>query len=72
MTPTIERLLSQLKDKSYRQYRIYESATPILYPLDMFGFHMGTGQRLPQEPGAHGGAVRSRAGRPPRTRLLSP
>lgn len=53
MPPTIERLLSQLKDKSYRQYRIYESATPILYPLDMFGFHMGTGQRLPQDDGGN-------------------
>lgn len=51
MTSTIEKMLDQLKDKRYRQYRIHSQSTPILYPLDLFGFHMGTAERLPQDDG---------------------
>lgn len=53
MTSTIEKMLDQLKDKRYRQYRIHSQSTPILYPLDFFGFHMGTAERLPQDDGGN-------------------
>ncbi len=45
MTKTIELLLRQLKDKSYRRLRTLEREAPILYPVDYFGFHMGKNEK---------------------------
>ncbi|MBE6981561.1 MAG: pyruvate formate-lyase [Ruminococcaceae bacterium] len=47
MTKNVELLLRQLKDKSYRSLRTMEKEEPILYPVDYFGFHIGTNERLP-------------------------
>lgn len=41
MTKNVELLLSQLLDKSYKNYRIHTTQKPILYPNDFFGFHFG-------------------------------
>lgn len=41
MTNNVEALLKQLKDKSYKSYRVNTEEVPILYPVDFFGFHMG-------------------------------
>ncbi|MBQ9939655.1 MAG: pyruvate formate-lyase [Oscillospiraceae bacterium] len=54
MTKLVEALLKQLKDNSYRQYRTKETESPILYPVDLFGFNMGCGKPLK---GADGGNV---------------
>ena len=41
MTKNIETLLRQLREKTYRAYRVKTVETPILYPVDFFGFHLG-------------------------------
>ena len=46
MTKHIEALLQQLKDKEYRKLRRSDVETPILYPVDFFGFHMGKAEKL--------------------------
>jgi formate C-acetyltransferase len=42
MTKNVEALLRQLTDKQYKKYRIKEKEEPILYPIDFFGFHIGS------------------------------
>lgn len=42
MTKNIEVLLKQLKDKQYKNYRVKETEEPIVYPIDFFGFHIGS------------------------------
>lgn len=41
MTENVKVLLNQLKDKSYKKYRVHFEQTPILYDNDFFGFHFG-------------------------------
>lgn len=53
MTKKVEALLRQLKDKSYRQYRVREDRLPILYPVDFFGFHMGQKERFRSDDGGN-------------------
>ncbi len=42
MTKTVQALLKQLRDQSYKQYRTREAEAPVVYPLDMFGFNFGS------------------------------
>ena len=42
MTGNVEKLLRQLTDKQYKKYRVKEKEEPILYPIDFFGFHIGS------------------------------
>lgn len=42
MTNNVQALLKQLRDKSYKSYRVNTTEAPILYPVDFFGFHIGT------------------------------
>lgn len=42
MTDKVKELLKQLKEKSYKRYRVYEKEEPIVYPLDFFGFNFGS------------------------------
>ena len=41
MTKLVEALLEQLRNKSYRVLRVEQEEKPILYPVDLFGFHFG-------------------------------
>lgn len=42
MTQNVEALLNQLKSKNYKNYRANLDDTPIVYPVDFFGFHIGS------------------------------
>ncbi|MBE6639626.1 MAG: pyruvate formate-lyase [Ruminococcaceae bacterium] len=42
MTKNVDSLLKQLTTKEYKKYRVKEREEPILYPVDFFGFHMGS------------------------------
>lgn len=47
MTETVQALFNQLKSKEYRKLRQdVETADPILFPTDMFGFHLGTSRTV--------------------------
>ena len=45
MTKNVEALLKQLKDGEYKKYRVKESEEPVIYPVDFFGFHIGTNKK---------------------------
>ena len=45
MNTKIEKLLAQLRDGSYKQYRTQETEKPVVYPLDVFGFNFGTSEK---------------------------
>ena len=45
MTKNIEALVKQLKDQSYKKYRTKTTSEPILYPVDVFGFHIGNNEK---------------------------
>lgn len=47
MTELVTALLEQLKSKEYRKLRQSDEAPPIIFPVDMFGFHFGSNVILP-------------------------
>ena len=53
MTRNVEALLNQLKDKSYKAFRTKEDRFPILYPVDVFGFHIGNNERFNGDDGGN-------------------
>ena len=53
MTEYVQALLNQLKDKSYKKYRVMTDRTPILYPVDFFGFHIGNTKRFEKDDGGN-------------------
>lgn len=46
MTKTVELSLAQLRDGSYKKYRARETEKPVVYPLDVFGFNLGSSRQL--------------------------
>ncbi len=42
MTERVKAYLEQLKDKGYKKYRVNDNEKPIVYPVDFFGFNIGT------------------------------
>lgn len=46
MTKNVEALLCQLKDKSYKACRTKSDRSPILFPIDVFGFHIGNNEKF--------------------------
>lgn len=53
MTKNVEALLKQLKDKSYKACRTKQDVSPILYPVDVFGFHIGNNEKFRGDDGGN-------------------
>ena len=51
MTEKVKALLAQLNDNSYKQYRCKQTESPVVYPLDCFGFNFGTEIKIPWQSG---------------------
>lgn len=47
MTEFVKELLTQLKDKSYKEMRNRTEEMPIIYPVDFFGFNKGKNEKVP-------------------------
>ena len=53
MTKKVEALLKQLKDKNYKACRTKQDVSPILYPVDVFGFHIGNNEKFRGDDGGN-------------------
>lgn len=51
MTQQVQALLEQLRSREYRALRTDGAEKPIVYPVDFFGFHMGSSRRPKAYPG---------------------